>query len=169
MTKKRQLWPIQDIQCRFGSGVMSKAIIHLLFIHAKHGYDTTVHPYGMSKVMNNLILGECADTFIDVNCTWKDVFEAGGLIMILLTYGNDIDDKRIQNKYPKENVLVYADTFIEPVGQLSNAPSGLTMAWLGVELPCTRQEWFPQTRWEILCQFHWISCFPRCPAKITRL
>ena len=42
--------------------------------------------------MNNLILGERADTFIDVNSTWIDVFEAGGLIMKLLTYGNDIDN-----------------------------------------------------------------------------
>ena len=63
--------------------------IQLLFIHAKHGYDTTIHPYEMSKVMNNLILGECVDTFIDVNSTWRDVFEGGGLIMKLLTYGND--------------------------------------------------------------------------------
>ena len=71
---------------------MSNAIIHLSFIHAKHGCDTTVNPNGMSKVMNNLILGERADTFIDIDFTWRDVFEADGLIMKLLTYGNDIDD-----------------------------------------------------------------------------
>ena len=42
--------------------------------------------------MNNLILGECAGTFTDVNTTWKDVIEAGDLIMKLLTDGNGIDD-----------------------------------------------------------------------------
>ena len=46
----------------------------------------------MSKATNNLILGECADTFADVIYTEKCVFEAGDLVMKILTGGSDIDN-----------------------------------------------------------------------------
>ena len=64
-------------------GGMWDAIIHSLYIHVFNGCDTIICPCGMSKVMNNLILGECADTCTDVNSTYKDV-EAGDLIMKLM-------------------------------------------------------------------------------------
>ena len=63
-TKKRRVWPIQDVQRRIGREICQR----LLFIHAFSGCDTTACPYGMgkgtilSKVMNNLIPGKCADT-----------------------------------------------------------------------------------------------------------
>ena len=75
-----------------GKGVMSKAIIHSLYIHVFNGCDMTVRPCEMSKVMNNLILGESAHTFTDINSTRKDVVEAGDRIMKLLTDGNGIDN-----------------------------------------------------------------------------
>ena len=71
---------------------VSKVIIISLYIHVFIGCHTTVLPCGMSKVMNNLILGECAHAFTDVNSTQKDVVEAGNLIMKLLTGGDDIDN-----------------------------------------------------------------------------
>ena len=61
-TKKRRVWPIQDVQHHLGRELCQR----LLFIHAFSGCDTTARPYGMgkgttlSKVMNNLILGKCA-------------------------------------------------------------------------------------------------------------
>ena len=71
--------------------VMSKSIIHPLYIHMLNGCDTRVCPCGMSKVMNNLILGNCAHTFTVINSTRKDVVEAD-LVMKFLTDGNDIDN-----------------------------------------------------------------------------
>ena len=70
---------------------MSKASIHPLYIHMFNGCDTRVRPCGMSKVMNNLILGESAHTFTDVNSTLKYVVEAD-LVMKFLTDGNDMDN-----------------------------------------------------------------------------
>ena len=64
-------------------GVISKTIIHSLYIRVFYGCDTTVRPCGMSKVMNNLIFGECAHTFTGVNSTRKDV-EAGDLMLKLI-------------------------------------------------------------------------------------
>ena len=86
---EREVWPIQDVPSWMG--VMSKAIIHPLYIHMFDGCDTRVRPCGMSKVMNNLILGECVHTFTDINSTQKDVVEADPF-MKFLTDGNDIDD-----------------------------------------------------------------------------
>ena len=82
-TKRRRVWPIQDVQCRLGRELCQR----LLFIRAFSGCVTTACPYGMgkgtalSKVMNNLIFGKCADTFTDVNSTKKAVIRAGDLAM----------------------------------------------------------------------------------------
>ena len=97
-TKRRRVWPIQDVQIRLGRELCQR----LLFIHAFRGCDTTARPYGMgkgttlSKVMNYLILGKCADTFTDVNSTKADVIGAGDLAMKLLTGGNGIDTLAVQ-------------------------------------------------------------------------
>ena len=70
-TKKRRVWPIQDVQRRLGRELCQR----LLFIHAFTGCDTTARPYGigkgttLSKVMNNPILIKCAYTFTDVKAT----------------------------------------------------------------------------------------------------
>ena len=97
-TKRRRVWPIQDVQRRLGRELCQR----LLFIHAFSGCDTTARPYGMgkgttlSKVMNNLILGKCADTFTDVNSTKEDVIGAGDLAMRLLTGSNGIGTLAVQ-------------------------------------------------------------------------
>ena len=121
--------------CRVPSwkGVMSKAIIHPLYIHMLNGYDTRVRPCGMSKVMNNLILGECAHTFTDLNFTWKDVVVANFVMKFLMAM--PLITKELKKNVLKENVLVKEDSSLQPVGQLSNIPPGFTMTWLGVELP----------------------------------
>ena len=63
-----------------------------LHIHVFDGRDMTVRPCGISKVMSNLILGECAHTFTNINSTWKDIVEAGDLTMKLPTDRNGIDN-----------------------------------------------------------------------------
>ena len=145
-TKKRRVWPIQDVQRRLGRELCQR----LLFIHAFSGCDTTARPYGMgkgttlSKVMNNLILGKCADTFTDVNSTKEDVIEAGDLAMRLLTGGNGTETlavqryKEFKTKVLKGNVLVKAETLTATSGstkQHSLRTYHQVMAWLGLDLP----------------------------------
>ena len=44
-TKRRQVWPIQDVQCRLGRELCQR----LLFIRAFSGCVTTARPYGMGR------------------------------------------------------------------------------------------------------------------------
>ena len=129
-TKKWRVWPIQDVQRRIGRDICQR----LLFIHAFSGCDTTACPYGMgkgtilSKVMNNLVLGKCADTLTDVNSTREDVIEAGEILL--------------WDSWPVAMALIpwQASAIcwlrqrlsLQLVGQKSNTPSGLTIrSWLG--------------------------------------
>ena len=134
-TKKWWVWPIQDVQRRIGRDICQR----LLFIHAFSSCDTTACPYGMgkgtilSKVMNNLVLGKCADTLTDVNSTREDVIEAGDLVMRLLTGGNGIDTLAGQCY-----MLVKAETLTATSGstkQHSLRTYHQVMAWQGLDLP----------------------------------
>ena len=88
--KKREVWPIQDVECHLGRGLCQRS----LFIHYTFTYlMDMIREFVLveCQVINNLILGECAHTFTDVNSTRKDVVEAD-LVMKFLTDGNAINN-----------------------------------------------------------------------------
>ena len=146
-TKRRRVWPIQDVQCRLGRELCQR----LLFIRAFSGCVTTARPYGMGR---GTTLSWTIWSLVNVrihSLTWippRKMLLGHEILLwdlaMLLKSGNGIDTlavqryKEFKTKVVKGNVLVKAETFTVTSGstkQHSLWTYHQVLAWLGLDLP----------------------------------